>query len=615
MGRAAALALLLGINAGLVAGLSGCQPVRAQHDGHTAAAAPAEKVLRYAFPVAETGFDPPQLADLYSRVITGHIFEALYKYDYLARPFVVVPETAAGMPEVSADQRTWTVRVQPGIYFADDPAFKGKKRELVAEDYVFSLKRFYDPAVKSPLYNGFRQEGILGLDALRDKALKTHRPFDYDAPVEGVRALDRYTIQFRLAGPRPRFVYQLAAGSSYGAVAREVIEAWRGHEMEHPVGTGPFMLDQWRRSSFIRLVRNPGYRVVTYDAHPNPDDAEGQAWLARFKGRRLPMVDAVEVSIIEEAQPRWLSFLNHEADLLYTLPEDFAPQVIPHGRLAPNLARRHLQAWRALSSDRYMAYFNMDDPVIGGLDPAHVALRRAISLGVDVARHISGPRHGQAIPAQSIVSPNTFGYDPDYKTEASAFDPARANALLDLYGFIDRDGDGWRELPDGRPLVLELRSQPDGFSRQFEEIWLRDMTRLGLHLTVRDAQWPENLKAVRAGRYMIWQAGYINPTPDVQVGLEQMYGPSIGGLDLARFELPAYDALYAQAQALPDGPERLERVRRMLQLATAYAPMKLLVHRIVNDLAWPELTGFRRPAFGVEFWQYVDVAPPEQPAH
>jgi len=598
--RAAALALLIGLTA--------CQRA-------TAPAPPPEKVLRYAFPAAETGFDPPQLADLYSRMVTGHIFEALYRYDYLARPFLVVPDTAAGLPEVSTDQRTWTIRLQPGIYFADDPAFKGRKRELVAEDYVYTFKRFFDPAVKSPLFNSYRQEGILGLEALRERALKSHRAFDYDTPVEGVRALDRYTILFRLAEPRPRFIFQLASSGACGAVAREVIEAYRGHEMEHPVGTGPFMLEQWRRSSFIRLVRNPGYRTVTYDAHPNADDAEGQAWLARFKGRRLPMIDAVEISIIEENQPRWLSFLNHEANLLYGIPEDFTPQAIPHGRLAPNLARRHFQAWRALASDRYMAYFNMKDPVVGGLDPAHVALRRAISLGVDVARQISGPRHGQAIPAQTVVAPFNFGYDPDFKTEASDFDPARANALLDLYGYLDRDGDGWREQPDGSPLVLELRSQPDSFYRQFEEIWLRDMTRLGIRLTVREAQWPENLKAVRAGQYMIWQAGYTNASPDAQIGLEQMYGPSIGGLNLARFKLPAYDALYDEVEALPDGPERLERLRRMLQLATAYAPMKLLVHRVVNDLAWPELTGFRRPAFGVQFWEYIDLTAPAAAAH
>ena len=91
----------------------------------------APRVLRYSFLAAETGFDPAQLSDLYSRTVTAHIFDGLYHYDHLARPVVVKPNTADGMPQVSEDFRTWTIRIKPGIYFADDPAFKGKKRELV----------------------------------------------------------------------------------------------------------------------------------------------------------------------------------------------------------------------------------------------------------------------------------------------------------------------------------------------------------------------------------------------------------------------------------------------------------------------------------------------------
>jgi ABC-type transport system substrate-binding protein len=95
------------------------------------------RVLRYSFPVAETGFDPARVDDLYSQTVTSHIFDGLYRYDPLARPFKVTPNVAVAMPEVSDGFRTWTVRIKPGIYFADDPVFKGAKRELVAQDYVY----------------------------------------------------------------------------------------------------------------------------------------------------------------------------------------------------------------------------------------------------------------------------------------------------------------------------------------------------------------------------------------------------------------------------------------------------------------------------------------------
>ena len=194
--------------------------------------------------------------------------------------------------------------------------------------------------------------GILGLAEYRAALLKSKTPFDYDKPIEGLRALDRYTLQIRLKETRPRLMEVFAQIDTYGAVAREVIEAYPGQAMEHPVGTGPFVLSAWRRSSLITLDRNPGYRERYYDAQPAADDPEGQALLARYKGRRLPMIDQVQVAIIEENQPRWLSFLNRQFDFLERTPEDFIQQALPQGRLAPNLARQGIQAYRALLADQ-----------------------------------------------------------------------------------------------------------------------------------------------------------------------------------------------------------------------------------------------------------------------
>ncbi len=582
-------------------------PAAAPADATGAGGEPDRKVLRYAFSVAETGFDPAQISDLYSRIVTAHIFDAPLTYDHLARPFKLKPLVAAAMPEVSDDFRTYTFRIKPGIRFADDPAFKGQRRELVAEDFVYAMKRIYDPKLKSPGQSILEDEGIIGLQQLHDDTLKSKKPFDYDRPVEGLRALDRYTLRVRLRESRPRHLYAWAARDVYGAVAREVVEFYGDRIMEHPVGTGPFRLAQWRRSSRIVLEKNPTYRDDRYDAEPNADDAEGQALLQRFKGRPLPMIDRVEIAIIEQAQPRWLSFLNREQDLIERLPNEFVDQAVPGGKVAPNLARRGVAAWRVPGSDVTLTVFNMDDPLVGGYTPEQVALRRAMVLGNDVAREIRIARHGQAIPAQSIVPPLTEGYRSDLRTEMSEYDPARAKALLDIYGYLDRDGDGWRERPDGRPLVLQLSTQSDQASRQLDELWKKNMDVLGLRVVLKTAQWPENLKSARSGSFMIWRVGSSAATPDGQGALERAYGPSVGKGNIARFRLAAFDRIYEELKLLPSGPARQALFDRAAELMAAYAPYRVSVHRIITDLGWRWLSGYRRPPFWLDWWQYVDI--------
>ncbi|MEK8051833.1 ABC transporter substrate-binding protein [Ideonella sp. DXS22W] len=571
------------------------------------AAAAAPKVLRYAFQIAETGFDPAQISDTYSRIVASNIFESPLTYDFLARPAKLVPQTAAALPEISPDFKRFVLRIRPGIYFADDPAFKGRKRELTAADYVYSLKRHYDPKLKSPSLYQLEGAKLLGLSELRKKAVDNKQPFDYDTEVEGLRALDRYTFEIRLAEPAPRFHYFLADAGSMGAVAREVIEAYPGKSMEHPVGTGPFRLAQWKRSSKITLERNPGYRAVTYDAQPAADDAVGQAILARLKGRSLPMIDRVEVSIIEESQPRWLAFLNGQLDMLERLPNEFAGIAIPNDRLAPHLAKKGVTMERVPAGDATFSYFAMEHPVVGGYTPDKVALRRALALAYDSAAEVALVRRQQAVVAQGVIPPNMSGYDPTLRTEMSEYNVARAKALLDLYGYTDKNGDGLRDLPDGKPLVLEYTSQPDQQSKQLQELWRKAMGAIGVKIEFKTAKWPENLKASRAGKLMMWGVAWLAAIPDGSYFLELMYGPNKGQANHARFDMPAFNALFEKQQGMADGPER-EAVMRELQLmGVAYMPYKVNAHRILTDLMHPQVIGYRRHPFLRDFWRYVDI--------
>jgi ABC-type transport system substrate-binding protein len=567
--------------------------------------ASVRKVLRYAFPAAESGFDPAQLTDLYSNTVLAHIFEAPLEYEYLAQPARMRPNTAAALPEISADYRRFVFQIKPGIYFADDPAFKGQRRVLTAQDYVYTVKRHYDPRWKS----GSLPAGdarILGLSELRRDLIAAKKPFDYDREVEGLRALDRYRFEVKLELPSPRFHQLFTDPSLSGAIAREVVDFYGDRTGEHPVGTGPFRLVEWRRSSRMVLERNPTYREVLYDEHPPAGDARREAIAAKLKGRRMPLVDRVEIAVIEEPQPRWLSFLSDEQDVVERIPDQFCEQPIPNGQLAPHLAKRGIQIVRYQRNDVSVSYFAMENPVVGGYTPDKVALRRAISLAVDVEREIRLARYGQAIPAQSHIAPQVWGYDPAFKSEMSEFDRGKARALLDLYGYVDRDGDGWREQPDGAPLTIEYATSPDKAFRDLYEQWAINMKAIGIRMVPLVRQWPEHLKASRAGMLMMWGVGWSGG-PDAETFLNLGYGPNKGQSNHARFDLPAYNDVYERQRVLPDGPERAALLDEAKRLMVAYMPYKGHVHRIWTDLSQPWVTGYHRNVNVREFWKYVDV--------
>ncbi len=564
------------------------------------------KVLRLAMQ-SETGFDPARTGDARSSLIHSHIFEPLLGYDPLARPVKLRPRTALAMPEASADFRVWTVKLRAGILFTEHPSFGGKPRELVAADYAYSFARIADPANKSPGWSSLEQAGISGLAARRREAVDGKRAFDYDRPIEGLHVLDRYTLQFRLDLSRPRFDQQLA-DNSLAAVAREVIEAHGELSMQHPIGTGPFKLGEWRRASRIVLERNPFYREVRYEAEPAANDVEGQAMLAQLKGRRLPMVDRVEVAVIDEMQPMWLAFLNRETDWV-DLPDVFTDTAVPGGRLAPNLAKRGIRSERTVMPSTYYTMFNMEHPLVGGYAPAQVALRRAIGLGIDVKREIDLLRHGAAVAAQSPITLNMSGFDAAYRSEMSEYNPAKARALLDMYGYVDRDGDGWREQPDGRTLQLEMASQPTQETRKFDDLMKRNMAAIGLRIDFKVAQWPEQYKAARAGKLMLWSVSGRAGSPDGLQGLLRYNGAASGGINLSRFNLPQMNALIAQLLLLPDGPEREALFFEAKRQTAAWMPYKLRTHLVQVALNQPWLVGYRRPLFWSNWFDVVDVLP------
>ncbi|MGC1818657.1 MAG: ABC transporter substrate-binding protein [Casimicrobiaceae bacterium] len=561
------------------------------------------KVIRQVFPAAETGFDPAGAQDLYSGTIEQAIFETLLTYDYLARPSKLVPLAAEAMPEVTDDGRTYTIRIRKGIVFADDPAFKGKKRELVAADFAYSLKRLVDPRLRSPW--AWLVEGkIVGLDALAEAAKKSGR-FDYDAPVAGLVTPDRYTLVIHLTHTDYNLSYILAHEPT-SAVAREVIDAYAdesGRAMAHPVGTGPYLLKEWVRGTRIVLDANPDYRGFTWDF--TSDDPADQALIREMKGKRMPQIGRVEVSIIEEDQARLLAFERGELDLM-DLGGVLAPNVMNGDRLRPRFAARGIKLSRIVDPAIIYTYWNLQDPIVGGLSKEKIALRRAMAMAYDVDEEIRVVRNGQAIEAQYPIPPGVVGFDPGYRSPVR-YDPALANELLDHFGY-KRGADGWRTLPGGKPLTVRYASRPDSLGRQQDELWKKALDRIGIRMEVQKDRFPEMLKAERQCKLMMRTASWIADYPDADNFMQLLYGPNTGQNNNACARIPEYDRLYEQSIRMPDSPERDHLYHDMTRLIEVYAPWRLGVLTYRNMLVQPWVQGYRKHPILHNEWKYIDVS-------
>ena len=567
-----------------------------------AAVAAPVKIVRNAFLSAETTFDPVIVSDLYSNTINEAIFDSLLTYDFLARPVKLVPNTAVAMPEITEQGKVYTFKIKPGIFFADDPAFGGKKRELTSQDYAYTLRRLFDPKNRSP-WLWFVDGKIIGGNEAA-AATKSGK-FDYDQPIAGIETPDKYTLRLRLKETDYNFIYIFATVQT-AAMAREVVEKYLPDAGAHPVGTGPFRIAEWKRSHRIVLEANPNFREVFYDADPG-DDPLMKAIHTRLKGKKLPLVQRVEVTIVEESQPRWLAFLNGETDYM-NAPTEFAGIAFPGGKLAPNLAKLGITGQRMVEQDLVYTFFNLDHPVVGGYTPEKIALRRAIALAYNYHEDINIIRNGGAIKAESPVPPDVQGYDPAFKSPQMTYDPARARALLDMYGYTDRDGDGYRENPDGKPLSVELSSQPDTTSKQFDELWKKNLDAVGIRSTFNVGKWPDINKQAKAGKVQMWQLGWSADYPDAENFFQNLYGPNTeAGVNYAHFKNAQFDALYERARKMPSSPERTAIYNEMSKLVAVYTPWMPQTHRLRSELSQPWLVGYVRHPIMNAPWLYVDI--------
>ena len=564
----------------------------------TVQAADPNKVLRiYSDDI--TSLDPQQGTDLYSTRVASAIFEALYEFDYLAEPAKAVPCTAAAMPVITDDGKTWTIKLKPGIRFADDPAFKGKPRELIAEDYVYSIKRALDPNLLGGGDPAIA-DLIEGMRPIVDAASKPGAKLNYDVPVSGLRALDRYTLRIRLTRANYTLLEWLA-GLNAMAVAREVVEAAGDDIKSQPVGTGPYVLKEWKRASRVVLEANPLYRGLKF---PESSAPQHRTLVESMRGKALPQIGRIEISIIEESQAYLLAFQQGDLDYIGLGGNDVA-SVLAGDSLKPELVKKGITRIRFGSPQITFTYFNMKDPLVGGYSNAQVALRRAIAMGFNVDELIKVLYADQALPANQLLPPGVDGHDASIPPK-SVYDPARARALLDKFGFKDRNGDGYRETPDGKPLVVVRGTLPGSWYREVDTLFKKNMDAIGIRMEVEQKTFSELNNLSRAGKLPMFNLGIRALEPSGYQILQILWGKSPIDTNFSQFTNADYDVAYEQFLRTPSGPARVAHARKMSEIAQAYLPIMMHTFGIGNTLLYPWVQGYWPSQFGFS-WKYLDL--------
>jgi ABC-type transport system substrate-binding protein len=542
-------------------------------------------------------FDPAQASDSYSNQSQFQIYEALYEYKYLARPYDIQPCLAAALPEISADGKVYTLRVRTDIEFQDDPAFPGGKgRRITAHDFVYSIKRLTD--IRTQTYGWWIFDGkVAGLNDFRTASEKlpplpdSVHPALYDREVAGLRALDDSTVRIELTRPFPYFKYILAM--PYAAlVAHEAVDAYGPEFLNHPVGTGPYVLKEWRRGLRLTFVRNPKYRHGFYPSEGTA--ADSAAGLLADAGKPLPFIDRAELYIYNETQPMWLNFLRGNLDRSSIPKDNYSQAVTPARSLRSEFAQKGIRMTRVWQLDLTYICFNMLDPVLG----KNRKLRQAMQLGYDVETVIDRFYNGRGIRAQSLVPPELAGYDSTFRSPFGEYNPVRARKLLAEAGFP-----GGKGLPEFVFLTVSSTE-----ARQRGEHFAQNMAAIGIKVKVESCTWPEYLERMQVSKFQLVGASWMADYPDPENFLQLLYGPNKPpGENNASYQNSEYDKLFDHMTRLQDGPERSAIIGRMKAIAAEDAPWIFAVHRVAEVLSYQRMGNMKPHAVAESPIKYYKV--------
>jgi ABC-type transport system substrate-binding protein len=543
---------------------------------------------------AHKSLDPPRQFDAASADLVMNVFDTLVQYHYLARPYRVAPNLVTELPEKQADGKTYRFQLRKGIRFHDDACFEGGVgRELVADDAIYSIKRFADANVNIKswvLLAGY----VEGLDAFREKTRELGKDVDYEAhDVAGLRKLDDYTFEIEFTRDTPLALFPFAM-TSLSILPREAVEKYGEDFASHPVGTGPFTIKQYSRRGVMILAKNPSYHG-TYPAEGAPGDAES-GFLAAA-GRQLPFLDEVHMPLIEEPQPAMLKFRKAEIDWIGIDKDNFSTMAYKADDGSFHLNDEYARLYAMYAEPRLSAEyfsFNQKDPLVG----ENKALRQAIAYAIDTPGYIELMLNGRGLPMKTLVPHPIAGSEEDIDFAYYTKDLDKAKQKLAEAGYPGGEG-----LPE---IAFEYRAATKDSRQGFEYI-RNDLAAVGIRAKANFNTFSAFLKRIESGNFQVAASGWAADYPDAENFYQLLYGPNrTPGPNSSTFDHPEYNALYEQIRSMPNSPERFALFLRMSEIVMEEVPLMLRFNSIAFGMHQKNVKNLKRNMFVDKPYKYLD---------
>jgi oligopeptide transport system substrate-binding protein len=548
-----------------------------------------EREINLISPEKISGFDPINASDKYSGNEMGKVYEGLFEFHPLKRPYELMPNIAESLPTVSSDGLTYTFKIKKGVLFHDSPAFKdGIGREVTADDFIYSIKRLADPRLTAKGW-WILDDRIAGLNEWRAKYSKLEAT-DYNEAIEGLKKVDNYTLQIKLKSPYPQFLYALAMPYTF-VVAKEAVDHFGKEFLNYPVGTGAFILPKFDQSNLIVYTKNPKFREKFYPSEGEEgDDTLG---LLADAGKKLPLVDKINVHIIVESQPKWLSFMKGKNDLILVKDVNIQQAINPDRTLKDEHRAKGIRLNLQPILDVTYYAFNHEEPIF-----KNRKLRQAMSLAFDRATYNKLFHENTAVEAQGPVPPGLAGFKKEFKNPYNKFDIELAKKLLAEAGY-----------PDGKGLpAITVQTRSDTISRQQVEFFEKSMQKIGIKVNVGMNTWPELVNKVTKKQHQMYTMAWGADYPDAENFLGLLYCPNQApGSNGANYCNPEFDALFKKATVLQDSPERTEMYEKLNEMAALDVPWVVGFHRTDIYLSQPWLKNYKFIEFDHASFQYLNV--------